>query len=162
MTPPLIFSWFDHTLNTRTNLKRIIGIRPHTTSRLNQYTVLPPLPLSILSESLIILFQPQVPQISHTLDKQGYFPSDLARIKMPFQWEDSRILYGLQMIDMALFMCGRASGIDSAKKLNDGDKGVIGQNVCPFWLVFLCGSGRFSCSSCMGGELEVGQNVCPE
>ena len=39
---------------------------------------------------------------------------------------------------------------------------VIGQNVCPFWLVFLCGSGRFSCSSCMGGELEVGQNVCPE
>ena len=40
--------------------------------------------------------------------------------------------------------------------------GVIGQNVCPFWLVFLCGSGRFSCSSCMGGELEVGQNVCPE
>ena len=31
MTPPLIFSWFDHTLNTRTNLKRIIGIRPHTT-----------------------------------------------------------------------------------------------------------------------------------
>lgn len=70
MTPPLIFSWFDHTLNTRTNLKRIIGIRPHTTSRLNQYTVLPPLPLSILSESLIILFQPQVPQISHTLDKQ--------------------------------------------------------------------------------------------
>ena len=39
---------------------------------------------------------------------------------------------------------------------------VIGQNVCPFWLVFLCGSGRSSCSSCMGGELEVGQNVCPE
>ena len=38
---------------------------------------------------------------------------------------------------------------------------VIGQNVCPFWLVFLCGSGRSSCSSCMGGELEVGQNVCP-
>ena len=122
---PLIFSWFDHTLNTRTNLKRIIGIRPHTTSRLNQYTVLPPLPLSILSESLIILFQPQVPQISHTLDKQGYFPSDLARIKMPFQWEDSRMLYGLQMIDMALFMCGRASGIDSAKKLNDGDKAML-------------------------------------
>ncbi|MDB6541348.1 hypothetical protein PMS61_03850, partial [Bifidobacterium longum] len=27
-------------------------------------------------------------------------------------------------------------------------KRVIGQNVCPFWLVFLCGSGRFSCSSC--------------
>jgi hypothetical protein len=53
------------------------------------------------------------------LDKQGYFPSDLARIKMPFQWEDSRVLYGLQMIDMALFMCGCASGIDSAKKLND-------------------------------------------
>lgn len=23
MTPPLIFSWFDHTLNTRNNLKRI-------------------------------------------------------------------------------------------------------------------------------------------
>lgn len=44
---------------------------------------------------------------------------------MPFQWEDSRILYGLQMIDMALFMCGRASGIDSAKKLNDGDKAVL-------------------------------------
>lgn len=42
------------------------------------------------------------------------------------------------------------------------EKWVIGQNVCPFWLVFLCGSGRFSCSSCMGGELEVGQNVCPE
>ena len=40
--------------------------------------------------------------------------------------------------------------------------GVIGQNVCPFWLVFLCGGGRSSCSSCMGGELEVGQNVCPE
>lgn len=39
---------------------------------------------------------------------------------------------------------------------------VIGQNVCPFWLVFLCGGGRSSCSSCMGGELEVGQNVCPE
>ena len=72
-----------------------------------------------------MLFQPQVPQISHTLDKQGYFPSDLARIKMPFQWEDSRMLYGLQMIDMALFMCGRASGIDSAKKLNDGDKAVL-------------------------------------
>lgn len=44
---------------------------------------------------------------------------------MPFQWEDSRMLYGLQMIDMALFMCGRASGIDSAKKLNDGDKAVL-------------------------------------
>ena len=56
---------------------------------------------------------------------EGYFPSDLARIKMPFQWEDSRMLYGLQMIDMALFMCGRASGIDSAKKLNDGDKAVL-------------------------------------
>lgn len=56
---------------------------------------------------------------------EGYFPSDLARIKMPFQWEDSRILYGLQMIDIALFMCGRASGIDSAKKLNDGDKAVL-------------------------------------
>lgn len=39
--------------------------------------------------------------------------------------EDSRMLYGLQMIDMALFMCGRASGIDSAKKLNDGDKAVL-------------------------------------
>ena len=35
------------------------------------------------------------------------------------------MLYGLQMIDMALFMCGRASGIDSAKKLNDGDKAVL-------------------------------------
>ncbi len=56
---------------------------------------------------------------------EGYFPSDLARIKMPFQWEDSRMLYGLQMIDMALFMCGRASGIDSAKKINDGDKAVL-------------------------------------
>lgn len=56
---------------------------------------------------------------------EGYFPSDLARIKMPFQWEDSRMLYGLQMIDMALFMCGRASGIDNAKKLNDGDKAVL-------------------------------------
>ncbi|MBS6516056.1 MAG: hypothetical protein KH329_07920, partial [Bifidobacterium longum] len=54
-----------------------------------------------------------------------YFPSDLARIKMSFQWEDSRMLYGLQMIDMALFMCGRTSGIDSAKKLNDGDKAVL-------------------------------------
>ena len=42
------------------------------------------------------------------------------------------------------------------------DTWVIGQNVCPFWLVFLCGGGRSSCSSCMGGELEVGQNVCPE
>lgn len=59
------------------------------------------------------------------MDKQGYFPSDLARIKMPFQWEDSRVLYGLQMIDMALFMCGCASGIDNAKKLNDGDKAVL-------------------------------------
>ncbi|MEQ3063654.1 hypothetical protein [Bifidobacterium longum] len=49
----------------------------------------------------------------------------MARIKMPFQWEDSRMLYGLQMIDMALFMCGRASGIDCAKKLNDGDKAVL-------------------------------------
>ena len=29
---------------------------------------------------------------------EGYFPSDLARITMPFQWEDSRTLYGLQMI----------------------------------------------------------------
>lgn len=35
------------------------------------------------------------------------------------------MLYGLQMIDMALFMCGCASGIDSAKKLNDGDKAVL-------------------------------------
>lgn len=50
-------------------------------------------------------------------------------------------------------------GILSETSLNIG---VIGQNVCPFCLVFLCGSGRFSCSSCMGGELEVGQNVCPE
>ena len=83
MTPPLIFSWFDHTLNTRTNPKRIISIRPHTTSRLNRYTVFPPVPLSILSESLIILFQPQVPQISHTLDKQGYFPSVLHGLKYP-------------------------------------------------------------------------------
>ena len=32
MILPLIFSWLDHTLNTLTNLKRIIGIRPHTTS----------------------------------------------------------------------------------------------------------------------------------
>lgn len=53
---------------------------------------------------------------------------------------------------------GRLSPVRSDKSA----WGVIGQNVCPFWLVFLCGSGRFSCSSCMGGELEVGQNVCPE
>lgn len=56
---------------------------------------------------------------------EGYFPSDLARITMPFQWEDSRTLYGLQMIDMALFMCGRAGSIDGSKKLNDGDKAVL-------------------------------------
>lgn len=31
---------------------------------------------------------------------EGYFPSDLARITMPFQWEDSRTLYGLQVIDI--------------------------------------------------------------
>lgn len=48
------------------------------------------------------------------------------------------------------------------KTLQGNYSGVIGQNVCPFWLVFLCGGGRSSCSSCMGGELEVGQNVCPE
>ena len=47
-------------------------------------------------------------------------------------------------------------------RTGNGSFGVIGQNVCPFWLVFLCGGGRSSCSSCMGGELEVGQNVCPE
>lgn len=29
---------------------------------------------------------------------EGHFPSDLARITMPFQWEDSRTLYGLQVI----------------------------------------------------------------
>lgn len=52
-----------------------------------------------------------------------------------------------------------SSGVDVAGQQRNW---VIGQNVCPFWLVFLCGSGRFSCSSCMGGELEVGQNVCPE
>jgi len=52
---------------------------------------------------------------------------------------------------------GNLEGTDNRKESR-----VIGQNVCPFWLVFLCGGGRFSCSSCMGGELEVGQNVCPE
>ena len=54
--------------------------------------------------------------------------------------------------------------ISNIQKLYERFKGlrVIGQNVCPFWLVFLCGGGRSSCSSCMGGELEVGQNVCPE
>lgn len=31
---------------------------------------------------------------------EGYFPSDLARITMFFQWEDSRTLYGLQVIDI--------------------------------------------------------------
>lgn len=56
---------------------------------------------------------------------EGYFPSDLARITMFFQWEDSRTLYGLQVIDMALFMCGRAGSIDGSKKLNDGDKAVL-------------------------------------
>ena len=56
---------------------------------------------------------------------EGYFPSDLARITMPFQWEDSRTLYGLQVIYMALFMCGRAGSIDGSKKLNDGDKAVL-------------------------------------
>lgn len=44
---------------------------------------------------------------------------------MFFRWEDSRILYGLQVIDMALFMCGRAGSIDGSKKLNDGDKAVL-------------------------------------
>ena len=31
---------------------------------------------------------------------EGYFPSDLARITMFFQREDSRTLYGLQVIDI--------------------------------------------------------------
>lgn len=31
---------------------------------------------------------------------EGYFPSDLAHITMFFQWEDSRTLYGLQVIDI--------------------------------------------------------------
>lgn len=31
---------------------------------------------------------------------EGYFPSDLERITMFFQWEDSRTLYGLQVIDI--------------------------------------------------------------
>lgn len=31
---------------------------------------------------------------------EGYFPSDLACITMFFQWEDSRTLYGLQVIDI--------------------------------------------------------------
>ena len=31
---------------------------------------------------------------------EGYFPSDLARITMFFQWEDSRTLCGLQVIDI--------------------------------------------------------------
>ena len=57
---------------------------------------------------------------------------------------------------------GLSLQIEVRKLALNPEFGVIGQNVCPFWLVFLCGSGRFSCSSCMGGELEVGQNVCPE
>ena len=57
---------------------------------------------------------------------------------------------------------GRGQRCRNGGYLEGTDNRVIGQNVCPFWLVFLCGGGRFSCSSCMGGELEVGQNVCPE
>ena len=62
------------------------------------------------------------------------------------------------------FLGYRVSSLKPAKLAKSGGHRywVIGQNVCPFWLVFLCGGGRSSCSSCMGGELEVGQNVCPE
>lgn len=56
---------------------------------------------------------------------EGYFSSDLARIVLPFQWEDSRTRYGLQMIDMALFICGRAGGIGEAATLTAGDKAVL-------------------------------------
>ena len=57
--------------------------------------------------------------------------------------------------------CGSQYGLKCERRCRR-ETGVIVQNVCPFCLVFLCGSGRSSCSSCMGGELEVGQNVCPE
>lgn len=57
---------------------------------------------------------------------EGWFPSDLARITMPFCWEDSRTLYGLQMIDMALFMCGRAGTIGGdGTTSNAGDRAVL-------------------------------------
>ncbi|WP_143724599.1 helix-turn-helix domain-containing protein [Bifidobacterium longum] len=64
-----------------------------------------------------------------------------------------------QLLDDSLM---RIMGVSDDAEADMEKSGVIGQNVCPFWLVFLCGGGRSSCSSCMGGELEVGQNVCPE
>jgi hypothetical protein len=56
---------------------------------------------------------------------EGWFPSDLARITMPFLWEDSRMMFGLQMIDIALFMCGRAGSITRRGDLTAGDKAVL-------------------------------------
>ncbi|WP_347017774.1 LacI family DNA-binding transcriptional regulator, partial [Bifidobacterium longum] len=51
---------------------------------------------------------------------------------------------GVSVSTVSLVLNGRDEGRVKSKI---ADNGVIGQNVCPFWLVFLCGSGRFSCSS---------------
>lgn len=55
---------------------------------------------------------------------EGYVSSDLARIRFPFIWEDSKGLTGLQAIDTALFIITRASRIDRRNALSKGDKAV--------------------------------------
>ncbi|MFT9396453.1 MAG: DUF3800 domain-containing protein [Bifidobacterium psychraerophilum] len=56
---------------------------------------------------------------------EGYVSSDLARIRFPFMWEDSKSLSGLQAIDTALFITARAARIDKNKPLSKSDKAVM-------------------------------------
>ncbi|BDR54361.1 hypothetical protein KIMH_04720 [Bombiscardovia apis] len=55
---------------------------------------------------------------------QGYFQSDFAHIVFPFKWEDSRHSFGLQAVDMALYMLNRAARINR-DDMSTGDKQVM-------------------------------------
>lgn len=56
---------------------------------------------------------------------EGYVASDLAHIRFPFRWEDSRHFAGLQAIDTALYMINRAARIDRSHLENRGDREVL-------------------------------------
>lgn len=56
---------------------------------------------------------------------EGYVASDLAHIKFPFHWEDSRHSAGLQAIDTVLYILGRAARIDRSHLDHRGDRAVL-------------------------------------
>lgn len=70
----------------------------------------------------------RIKQYQKNGNTEGFYDSNLSHIVMPFHWEDSRQYFGLQMIDMALFIASRAAMIDKSlesSQLSRGDKAVL-------------------------------------